>query len=56
MQTDYSSDNSELPDRFQADREEQEGCPLAPELAVVISEDRSKSNEARDESHDEDQD
>ena len=57
MQTDYSSDNSELPDRFQADREEQEGCPLAPELAVVIYEDWSKSNKARgDESRDEDQD
>ena len=59
MQTDYSSDNSELPDRFQADREEQEGCPLAPELAVVIHEDWSKSNKTRsrgDESRDEDQD
>ena len=56
MQTDYSSDNSELPDRFQAHREEREGCPLAPELAVVIYEDWSKSNKARDESRDEDQD
>ena len=72
MQTDYSSDNSELPDwdsenfsfrhlswwqdRFQADREEREGCPLAPELSVVIYEDWSKSNKARDESRDEDQD
>lgn len=71
-ETDYSSDNSELPDwdsenysfrhlswwedRFKADREEREGCPLAPELAVVISEDWTKSNEGGDEiNYDKDQ-